>query len=217
MTSDTHRVALKARDIQEVRSIPYLRDILVLTYILNTMRSSQRLIISTSSKPDIPTRPRDNLFGLLVNISFTYEAMKTASGVLKKLAASLPKHLQKDLSWVIIEVDAQDSFFNSILEKIRNGVAFHFNLAISEDDLAQAIHTFPVILGEGLSTKIGDWSYVLVDNLVTQYFARYDPSPGEPTEKAIALLERLKEYNRKFCATLEQVVAELMVNYSEII
>jgi hypothetical protein len=216
MASDIHKVFLKARDLKEVRSIPHLHEILVLTYILNTMRSSQRLVMSISGRPESPTTSRDNLFGLLVNISFTYEAMKRASGILSKLVISLPKELHNDIAWVISEVHIQkDSFFNTILERLRNGIAFHFNLAISEDHVAEAIKAFPVLFGEGLSRKIVDWSYVLVDDIVTKYFARYDQSTVEPSDKAINLLGRLSEYNHKFCNTLEQVVAELMVNYTE--
>jgi hypothetical protein len=212
-----NRVILKATDLSQIKSIPHLREILVLGYILDTLRSSQRLIMATSEKSGGTTQARDNLFGLLTNISFMYEGMKTASGLLKKLAPSLPRTLHADVAWVISEVESrQDSLFNTVLERMRNGVGFHFNLAISESHLEDAVISYPVVFGEGATRQIGDWSYVFSDNVVAQYFALYDLSPGGQTDKVRALSKKLGEYNHRFCKTLDHVVAQLIFDFSEI-
>ena len=216
MANSTHKLILHAQDFTELKAIPHLREVLVLSYIMNTIRSTQRFLISSEKRSETPTKARDIFFGLVVSASFIYEGMKTAEGIVKKVAVSLPRELHSDIAWLVGEVQHdKSSFFNTILEKLRNGIAFHFNLSISDELLKDAISSFPPVFAEGASEMTVDWSYVLADNLVTQYFAAYDPSAGESDAKVTRAVQRLSAYSDRFCVMLDHAITELIRNHAE--
>jgi hypothetical protein len=198
-----------------MKTIPFLREIIVLSFIMNTVRSSQRFMLLTNDRPDEPAKKRDTLFGLISTSSFVYEGMKTAAGILKHLVSSLPKELHNDVAWLINQERNTDSLFNTTLERIRNGIAFHFNLQIGDDILKQAVHSYPPVFEEGSSNMTIDSAYSLADEVVSQFFSQYDTSSGTPEEKVVHLVQQLADYNVKLCEVLDNVIATLISDHAE--
>jgi hypothetical protein len=182
---------------------------------MNSIRSAQRLLILTQEREDGPAKERDTLFGLLSTISFVYEGMKTAAGILNQLATDLPKDLHADIAWVIGETKENSSLFNTTLKDIRNGIAFHFNLQIGDEILKEAVCSYPPVFEEGSSDDAIGCSYSLADSVVIQFFCLYDPLQGKPKEKVINLVDRLSSYNVKLCEALDKIIAKLIVDHAE--
>lgn len=215
MTNENHRVVLQAKDWAELKAIPFIREMIVLSFIMNTIRSSQRFMILTDERPNGPAKTRDIIFGLISTSSFVYEGVKTAAGILKQIAPSLPKELHGDIAWVINEERDRASLFNTTLEKVRNGIAFHFNLQIGDDILRQAIHNYPPAFEEGSSARTIDSAYTLADEVVTQFFSLYDSSSRTPEEKVVCLVQQLSTYNVKLCEVLDKVIANVISEHAE--
>lgn len=217
MNKDSYKVVLQAKEFAELRTIPFLREIIVLSSIMNTVRSSQRFLLLTDERPDEPPKKRDTIFGLISTSSFVYEGMKTAAGILKQLASSMPEDLRDDVAWLINQERDTDSLLNTTLERIRNGIAFHFNLQIGDDVLKQAVPNYPPVFQEGSSDKVIDSAYSLADEVIAQLFSRCDRTSGTPEEKVVRLVQQLSKYNIKLCKVLERVIAELILDHAKVL
>jgi len=215
MTNGGHKVVLQANDFTELKKIPFLREVIVLSYIMNAVRSSQRFLLLTDEDSNGPAKTRDTIFGLITTSSLTYEGMKTAAGVLKQLAPSLSKELHGDVAWVISEERNTNSLLNTTLERIRNRIAFHFNLQIGDDILKEAVYGYPPVFEEGSSSRTIDSVYVLADEVITQLFAQRDPSWETPQDKVVGLLQQLSQYNVRLCEILDKVIAHIISDRAE--
>ena len=215
MSNESHKIFLQAKNFTELKAIPFLREMIVLSFIMNTIRSSQRFLLMIDERPDGPAKKRDILFGLISTSSFVYEGIKTAAGIMKQLASSLPKELYSDVAWIINEENNSDSLFNTTLEKIRNGIAFHFNLQFGDDTLKQAVHVYPPVFEEGSSSITIDSAYSLADKVIAQIFSKYDSSSGTPEEKVVRLVPLLSQYTVKLCEVLDNVIATVISDYAK--
>jgi len=215
MTDASHRIVLGANDFAQLKGIPFLRDVIVLSHVMNTIRSSQRFLLMNEEQPNGPTKSRDTVFGLITTLSFVCEGVKTAAGILKQVAASLPEKLHNDIAWVTTEEKDCNSLFNTTLTSIRNQVAFHFNLQVGDDILGLAVQNYPPVFEEGTSSRIVDSAYVLADDVIAQIFAQCVPSDGTPSAKMVHLLEQLSQYSVRLCKILDSVIAHLIADYTE--
>ncbi len=213
MDPDPHKVVLEAENFLELLSIPLLRESLVLSHIMNTLRSSQRFVLSTDALPDGPVKARDNIFGLLSTVSFVYEGMERAAGVLNQLAASLP-NLRNDIAWVINEHKQPNSLFNTTLKKIRDQIVFHFGMQIGDDVLNRAVKGYPPVFAQGSSERIVDWAYTLSDAVVEQMLVAYDTTDGTTEDKERRLVIQLTEYTLKLSDVLDKVIAQIIFSHA---
>ncbi len=215
MSINAHKIILQAKDFAELKAIPFLREMTVLAFIMNTLRSSQRFMLLTEERRDGPAKTRDTIFGLISTSSYVYEGMETAATILKQIATAVPKPMHGEVAWLINEVKNRNSLFNTTLKKIRNGIAFHFNLQIGDDIFRHAVNSFPPIFEQGSSARIIDSAYTLADDVVTQFFSAYDSSSGTPEEKVVRLVQQLSTYNVKLCEVLDNVIASVISDHAE--
>jgi hypothetical protein len=215
MSGVNHKVVLHVEDFTQLKGIPFLREVIILSYIMNTIRSSQRFLLLNEEQPNGPAKSRDTIFGLITTSSFVYESLKTAAGILKQVGPSLPRELHAEIAWVINEEKDDSSLYKTTLANIRNRIAFHFNLQIGDDTLKAAVQHYPPVFEEGSSNRTIDSAYVLADEVITQLFAQCDPSDGIPEEKVIRLLEQLSKYNVRLCEVLDNVIAHLIADRAE--
>ncbi|TAK60187.1 MAG: hypothetical protein EPO24_06905 [Bacteroidetes bacterium] len=214
MADPINKIVLLANNFEELKKIPFLKEILQLCYIINTLRSSQRFLLQTNKYYESPIRNRDTLFGLLITVSFLYEGTETASRILRKLVSSLPNEIHNDITWVIKQKNEHDSFFNNTLFKIRT-IVFHFGLKIEDTELKNSIAQYPPIFAEGSSTITVDMSFSLADNVITRILSAYVQSTDTPEEKVIDLVKQLSQYNEKLCRVIDNVIGSLICNYAE--
>ncbi|GEM_PF-3063523 len=211
----TLRVTLDASNFDEMARIPFIKEIIFLSYILNTIRSAQRFVVFTAERPPSPATQSDMLFGLVAASSFVYEGMDKANRILQTLASHIPSELHADVAWLRAEVVSGD-FYKNVLEKIRNEIAFHFDERIVSQHLQNAIKQYPPVFAEGTSTLIVDSSYVLANEIVSQHIFKLAGAEEKKEELVVQLVIRLRDYNLRLCNVLERIVAELISNYAHV-
>jgi hypothetical protein len=209
------KIILKANDYKSFIRIPNIKQIIILGHILNTIRSSQRLLIETKDDVETSISLRNKIYALLSCSCHTFEGMKRSSNILKKISPKVTKNtnLYRDIYWIINEVEKnKSSVFKTTLTKIRNKIGFHFNFTISEDYLKKSIVNFPPVIAEGATIKIIDMSYVISDYYIAQFFDNIDPK-----RDIKSLISTIAEYNLRLCDVLEKIIDDLLSDYTKIL
>lgn len=211
------KIVLQANNADELEKIPNIRQVLTLCHVINTIRSAQRSLILVSEQPPSPARARDTVFGLISTSAFVYEGMTTAYQVLKKLGTNIPQQLQSKFAWLHSEINSNsDSFYHSVLDPLRNKLAFHFSNVLTSQPFASTVETYPPILGSGSSEANIDYAYTLPDDLLTIYLASLNESTDSPQAKVTRLVEQLAEYNTQLCDILDDAITFLIENHSQL-
>lgn len=210
------KVLLKANDLKELLSIPHLKEILKLCQIWNTIRSAQRLLIKTEEYAESPTKNRDIFYGLITTSSYVFEGIKTSVKILKKIAAIVPKNKQKDIAWIHSEVADSNSFYNTVIAKIRNNIGFHFNYSINDEQIKNVAVEFPLTFAKSTSEKRIDSVYLMADHLMAELPPFANISDNNKENELEEMIINLREYAIRFCDFLEEIIFESYKQYLEI-
>ena len=100
-------------------------NLLVLCHIVNSNQSIRDQYLRIDYFSLEPASMRDNIYGMLLLSSITYEGMLKGNSILKKLTNIIPQNLHSEILWLHSEIKSSNSFFNKVLKPIRNELGFH--------------------------------------------------------------------------------------------
>lgn len=210
------KAILKVFSNAELGKIPNIREALVLCHIVNSINSTNRSLFRIGEPGQSPSSRRDIIYGIIALAGYLYEGIERSEDILKDLVCILPANLRTECAWPRSEVHENNSFYKTILEKIRNKLSFHFSEVLSSPEWLQKVDRFPVLLGEGSGPTNCDFVYTLTDDIIHDYFVSLSPGDETSAEKLTQLAKKLNNYVTRFCRLLEQTIEYIFSAYLDV-
>ncbi|MFX0207879.1 MAG: hypothetical protein ACFFDT_17960 [Candidatus Hodarchaeota archaeon] len=123
---------------------------------------------------------------------------------------------------ILNEANDTKSFTNTVLERIRNRIAFHFDKGVIKEVIEQFVddslkENKEVVLISGKSELVKDTTYLLADNMNINYILKsINGNEKSEREKFKILCKSLIELSELFCNILDQLIPDLIKDYCEL-
>lgn len=124
---------------------------------------------------------------------------------------------------ILNEANDTNSFTNTVLERIRNKIAFHFDKVVIKEVIGQFVDDCLeknkyVALISGKSELVKDTTYLLADNMSINYVLKSIKGKEiSDREKFKILTKNLLELSGLFCDILDELIPDLIKDYCEVI
>jgi len=191
------KLLIDISDAKEINRIPYIRELIVLSYIVNSIDSMRDQYIQMSQRPQTPASNRDAIYGMIQLSALSYEAMNKANSVIKKLANIVPTTLHSEIAWLHSELKSPLSFYNEVLAPIRNELGFHFSHSLANLPLHKCIPHVPPILAETDYKEYPQLIYVLPTEIISSFLLSLISDPANPAERVTWIIEQLGIYSNR--------------------
>lgn len=123
---------------------------------------------------------------------------------------------------ILNEANEKNSFTNTVLKRIRNKVAFHFDKKVIKKVIEQFVddslkENKEVVLISGKSELARDTTYQLADNMNINYVLKLiNEEEKSIREKVEILSKNLFGLSGLFCDILDQLIPDLIEDYCEL-
>jgi len=165
-------------------------------------------------KEDTVSNKRDRLELILYYGAVLYESLKTFYDT-KDLLKSLEEYKRnvEDINYLFQEWENPASFTKSVLAKIRDKLAFHFD----EDVFPEAILKFDsnddkIQILEADSEKSIDVNYSFILVLYYNYLLSYASKGNSDEEKLKYIYDEMNSISVKLRKVIEKITGELLIN-----
>jgi hypothetical protein len=200
------QLLINIRDAKEINKVPHIRELIVLCHIVNSNHSIRDQYLRMDHSSLEPASMRDNIYGMLLLSSITYEGMLKGNSILKNLAGIVPENLYSEIAWLHSEIKSSNSFFNKVLKPIRNELGFHFTHSLANLPLHKSIPRIPPVLAEVSEGEESEMIYVLPTDIMSSYFLSLVSEPIDPKERLTSMITQLGEYNRRISNLFREIV-----------
>ena len=191
-------------------------NLFVLCHIVNSNQSIRDQYLRIDYFSLEPASMRDNIYGMLLLSSITYEGMLKGNSILKKLTNIIPQNLHSEILWLHSEIKSSNSFFNKVLKPIRNELGFHFTHSLANLPLHKSIPRIPPVIAEFSGDESSEMIYILPIDIMSSYFLSLISEPVDPKERITSMITQLGEYNKRisnlFRETVYAIIGELQPN-----
>jgi len=130
------------------------------------------------------------------------------------------KHSAK-INEILREAKDPNSFTNTVLKKVRDKIAFHFDEIVIKEIIEDFVDDCikekrEIVLISGKSKSINDMTYIFADNMNINYVLRSMKEEGKSDEDKFKILcERILSLSEQFCKILEELIPDLVSKYCE--
>jgi len=197
------------RDIKFLTAIRLMR----MDNIITTLQSLFYRVL-VLDKEDTVSNKRDRLELILYYGAVLYESLKTFYDT-KDLLKSLEEYKinVEDINYLFQEWENPASFTKSVLAKIRDKLAFHFD----EDVFPEAILKFDsnddkIQILEADSEKSIDVNYSFILVLYYNYLLSYASKGNSDEEKLKYIYDEMNSISVKLRKVIEKITGELLIN-----
>ena len=204
------KVLINIRDANEINKVPHIRELIVLSYLLNTNHSARDQYLQRFKPSDAAATMRDNIYGMIQLSSLAYEGMRVAHSILRKLAGIIPRTQDSEIAWLQHEVKSPDSFYSTVMKPIRNELGFHFSHCLANLPLHKSLPHIPPTLAETNNEDDSELIYVLPTDIISSYLLSLMPEPTDPADRLIWIITQLGEYNNRIGRLLREMVYAIM-------
>jgi hypothetical protein len=197
------------------QTIKYREDFIAsvqLARFINTIRSAQRNYLRIPDDGRLPNT-KDRIEQQYIYASIIYEILQSLpdlSAPLKNLQAWKNNPIRKELNR---QKDDKDSYYNKVLEPLRNKVVFHFDKRAVSEAVDRILMKEKIDLATS-DTKINrDMIFNLVDDLVLNYIVSRDDREMEDIEKYDALFKYVLDISDKVVQLATECILEIWKEY----
>ncbi len=210
-----YRIIMKRDEYLKLKTQDEFIASIQLARFVNTLRSAQRNYLRIPDDGKLPNT-KDRIEQQYTYSSIVYEiiqALFKLSGNLKHIVAwtkntAIRKELQN-------EKDNKSSYYNMVLEPIRNKVMFHFE----KDAIEQAVDKINLKEEMDLAiseTKLNrDMVFSIVDDLVLNYIISQDPRQIDEIQKYDELLRYLIDKTEKIVSLATNCIIEIWIRHAK--
>lgn len=208
------KLFIKADNPAELLEIPNIHYIFELCHISNTLKSSVRALRKVDDMPDDnPSVTRDRFYSVINITAFTFEGMNRTLSILNKISFKPSENLKSEYAWLLMNEKNKKSYLNKVLGEIRNKYGFHFTPFVNENIVRKGIDKYPPLFTKGKTEQSIDTVYPIVDELIGHNMVNLGGLDGTFDEKFIKLFDKLVEFTMRFYVLIDEVIAELTLDY----
>lgn len=188
-----------------------------LSRVVNGLRSNFRSILGVNNdKKLIETKDRVDL--LLIHGSMLYEAIRIFVSYNKRFIKLDVFEEERELFKQIQKQHGdKHSFKNTVLEKIRNKLFFHFDQDVVPGTLSKMPFNEGITFLRASSTNNKDIIYTLSDDIVLNYLTDYDETKGEGVKIYQDIEKQIIELSKLLGDLIDRIIAELLKDTLEVI
>lgn len=189
--------------------------------IVGAIRCNNILQLKTinSDEPNVSI----NIYLLLNHAALLYEGIKYFNNAKSDYEELLYYKENGDkINTIINEFNQLESFSNSVLKKIRNKIAFHFDKAVIKSIIEKFVEDSlkekrDVVLISGRSTLIKDTVHSMADNMNINYILNSINGRTLSEEERFKIVsEKLLELSGLFCNIIDELIPDLVEEYCEV-
>jgi hypothetical protein len=188
-----------------------------LSRVVNGLRSNFRSILGVSNdKKLIETKDRVDL--LLIHGSMLYEAVNIFVSYNKRFI-TLDVFEKERAAFKEIQKQYGDkkSFKNTVLERIRNKLFFHFDQEVVPRTLSKMPFDDGITFLRASSTNNKDILYTLSDDIVLSYLTDYDETKRDGVKIYQDIEKKIIELSKLLGELIDKIIAELLKDTLEVI
>jgi len=204
------KVNIKRDCIEDLKADDNFITAIQLARIVNSLRSNLRSYTNVSNKDELlDTKDRIDL--LLIHAALLFEAIQEFSRFRRKLNRfSTWNDRKADIERFNNEISDNNSFTNTILKRIRNKVFFHFDRDVLSDTLQLFNFSDEVTFALGKSTKRGEVTYSLIDDLILTYLVNIANRETPPIKEYDRIEQEILSLSDILCSVFDLFTKECL-------
>ena len=109
------KIIINVKQPDQIANVPHIRELVQLCHISNALDYMMRQTIQDGPDIGSPTSKRNTIYALIFVSSLTFEAMETASSLLRKMADIMPEFIRNEVAWIIKESESSTETFLAII------------------------------------------------------------------------------------------------------
>lgn len=188
-----------------------------LSRIINALRSNFRSHLNVSNDHHL-INVKDRIDLLLIHGAMLYEAIKVVTSYGKRIKElKVWAKISSEFKFFSKENGDKSSFRNTVLDKIRNKIFFHFDYDIISETLKKTHFSDGITFITAKSTKEIDVIYSLVDDLILSYLVQLYETDKASYEKYNEIEKTIINFSDRLCRLIGKIVKELLPEEIEFI
>lgn len=188
--------------------------IIQLSRIVNSLRSNLRSYIAVD-ETDIIKMTKDRLDIILIHGSLLYEAIGAISIHGRRIkCCKIWNEISEEYKYFNKQNGDKKSFRNTILNKIRNKLFFHFDLSELLNTLQHFNFDNDMKFIISKTESIGDLIYSFADDLVLTYITQLDDTSSHDIKELVTIQTTIIDMSHRICSLCENILKELLEDKS---
>jgi len=215
------RLILKRGLLPDLKDEEKLIYAIQLSRILSSLRYNQIIHEKIFEKDNGNTNIQLNL--LINHAAVLCEGIKKFETLKAKLVSldAYKENIVK-IKNIFNETENENSFYNTVIYKIRNKIAFHFDEDVITEVLEEYIDEHlkekeDIVFFQGKTELVADTIYPLADNINFHYILKSIKGENlSDKDRFIILSKELLNLSKLFIGILENIIPELIQDYCEL-
>jgi len=204
------KVIIKKDVFNKIKNEDSFINAIVLSRIVNCLRSNQRCFIRTWEDDEI-TGIKDRFDLMLFHGAMLYDAIKS----FKKLSSQLRnldtyKKFENEIKIINKQFGDGKSFRNTILDLIRNKLMFHFDSSFVKETISTFDRKDEIIFAQGKTGTHKDFIFLLPEDIAANYIIDNVNIKGSPEDRFDFYHEEINKISKLFCNIVENLIYELI-------
>jgi len=188
-----------------------------LSRVVNGLRSNFRTYLGVKNSAKM-IAVKDRLDLLLIHGSMLYEAINVFISHGKRFKdLKVFEENREGFKQIQKQFGDKNSFKNTVLERIRNKLFFHFNQKVVPDTLSKMPFPDGITFLRAISRSNKDIIYTLADDIVLTFLTDFDDAKKEGIEIYKSIEGQIIELSKTLGDLIDKIIAELLEDKLEVI